>query len=201
MCIRDRLRIPAFLIALIAILSWQKSTRFIARLNLTLIIMAVMVIIYSFTFTGHSAEKSILIKSTFTLHLIAIASWGGSLWPLYKSCKLLPITVVKPLMHHFGQLAIIIVLLMLSTGIFLLFQYLISISALFNSDYGQLILLKLLLVSAILSMGAWHKFCLIPHLTKENINTLKRSISVEMALAVLVLLTTSVLTTLVGPSV
>lgn len=195
------LRIPAFLIALIAILSWQKSTRFIARLNLTLIIMAVMVIIYSFTFTGHSAEKSILIKSTFTLHLIAIASWGGSLWPLYKSCKLLPITVVKPLMHHFGQLAIIIVLLMLSTGIFLLFQYLISISALFNSDYGQLILLKLLLVSAILSMGAWHKFCLVPHLTKENINTLKRSISVEMALAVLVLLTTSVLTTLVGPSV
>ena len=83
----------------------------------------------------------------------------------------------------------------------MLFQYLISISALFNSDYGQLVLLKLLLVSAILSMGAWHKFCLVPHLTKENINTLKRSISVEMAVAVLVLLTTSVLTTLVGPSV
>ncbi len=195
------LRIPALLIALIAVLTWQKLTGFIAQLNLALTLMAVMVIIYSFTFTGHSAEKSILIKSIFTLHLVAIASWGGALWPLYKSCLLIPITAVKTLMHQFGQLAIVIVLVMLSSGVFLLFQYLVSLSALFNSDYGQLLLLKLLLVSAILSMGAWHKFCLVPHLTKENINTLKRSISLEMAVAVLVLLTTSVLTTLVGPSV
>jgi putative copper resistance protein D len=195
------LRIPAFLIALIAILTWQKLTGFIAHLTLALTIMALMVIIYSFTFTGHSAEKSILIKSVFTLHLIAIASWGGALWPLFKSCKLIPITAVKPLMNQFGQLAIIIVLVMLSSGVFLLFQYLVSLSALFYSEYGQLLLLKLLLVSAILSMGAWHKFSLVPNITQENISTLRRSISVEMAVAVLVLLTTSFFTTLVGPSV
>ena len=145
------------------------------RVNLGITIIALLSIIYSFTFTGHSTEKSLLIKSMFFWHLIAIASWGGALWPLYKSCKLFPISTVKPVMHQFGQLAIIVVLLMLASGIFLLFQHLASFSELFTTNYGQL--------------------------TQENIATLKRSISVEMLVAILVILTTSVLTTLVGPPV
>ncbi|WP_342805811.1 CopD family protein [Alteromonas sp. M12] len=195
------LRIPAFIIALIALITWQKLTGLMTRVNLGITIIALLSIIYSFTFTGHSAEKNLLIKSMFFWHLIAIASWGGALWPLYKSCKLFPISTVKPVMHQFGQLAIIVVLLMLASGIFLLFQHLASFSELFTTNYGQLIMLKLLLVSAVLLMGAWHKFSLVPNLTQENIATLKRSISVEMLVAILVILTTSVLTTLVGPPV
>lgn len=195
------LRIPAFIVALIAVLTWQKSTGLIAQLNLALTLIALMIITYSFTYTGHSADKSLLIKAIFSFHLIAIASWAGALWPLYTSCQMLPISAIKRLMHLFGQQAIVIVLLLLSSGLFLLFQYLNSFSELFISDYGQLILLKLLLVSAMLLMGAWHKFCLVPHLTQGNTATLQRSISVEIVVVVLVLLTTSILTTLVGPPV
>jgi len=103
-------------------------------------------------------------------------------------------------MHYFGQLAIVIVFVLLISGLTLLLQYLESFSALFTSDYGQLILLKLLLVSAMLLLGAWHKLFLVPQITQQHhISILKRSITVEIVIALFVLITTSVFTTLVGP--
>jgi putative copper resistance protein D len=196
------IRVPALIIALFAVCTWQASSNSTNVLNFIITLLALATLTYSFTLTGHSAEKGLLIKSTFTFHLIAIASWVGALWPLYKSCQLLPLNTVKRLMEHFGQVAIIIIAVLLISGTNLLWQYLSSPSELFTSNYGQLIMLKLLLVSAMLLLGAWHKLHLVPKITQQyHIVTLKRSISVEMFIAICVLITTSVFTTLVGPPV
>ncbi|NQZ90430.1 MAG: CopD family protein [Colwellia sp.] len=194
-------RISAFFIALIAVCTWQTTTDSTWFINFSITLLILGFITYSFTFTGHSADKGILVKSILTLHIMAIASWVGSLWPLYRSCKLLPISVVKKLMEDFGQVAIIIVSVLILSGITLLLQYLNSFSELFTSNYGQLILLKLFFVSGMLLLGAWHKISLVPQITQQqNIDKLKRSISVEMFIALFVLIITSVFTTLVGPS-
>lgn len=195
-------RIPALIIALISACMWNvKSDDNIAGYkNGAVILIMLGFIAYSFTFTGHSANENELVKSILTFHLIAIASWVGSLWPLYKSCTLLFVNEVKKVMHQFGQLAIIVVFVLLISGLALLLNYLHSFSVLFTSSYGQLILLKLLLVSAMLMLGAWHKLILVPKITqKQHVGTLKRSISVEMLIAAFILITTSVFTTLVGP--
>ena len=195
-------RIPALIIALISACMWNvKSDDNIAGYkNGAVILIMLGFIAYSFTFTGHSANENELVKSILTFHLIAIASWVGSLWPLYKSCTILSVHEVKKVMHLFGHLAIIVVFVLLISGLALLLNYLHSFSVLFTSSYGQLILLKLLLVSAMLMLGAWHKLILVPKITqKQHVGTLKRSISVEMLIAAFVLITTSVFTTLVGP--
>ncbi|MGJ8691356.1 MAG: copper resistance D family protein [Thalassotalea sp.] len=196
------IRVPAFIVAIIAVASWQThhSASSTIKLNFLILLLMLAFITYSFTFTGHSANETILIKSTFVLHLIAIASWLGSLWPLYKSCQLLPLQTVKRLMHRFGQFAIVIIAVLLISGSTLLLAYLNTWAELFTSNYGQLILLKLLLVSAMLLLGAWHKLFLVPQIEQpHHILTLKRSISVEMLIALFVLLTTSIFTTLIGP--
>ena len=194
-------RVSAFIIAMIAVCTWQTTTDSTRYLNFSITLLMLGFITYSFTFTGHSADKGILVESILTLHIIAISSWAGSLWPLYKSCKLLPITVLKKLMEDFSQAAIVIVSVLIISGITLLLKYLNSFSELFTSNYGQLILLKLLFVSAMLLLGAWHKLFLVPQITQQqNVDTLKRSISVEMFIAFFVLITTSIFTTLVGPS-
>lgn len=199
-----RFRIPALIIALISACMWnvESDDNVAGYKNDAVILIMLGFIAYSFTFTGHSANENGLVKSILTFHLIAIASWLGSLWPLYKSCTLLPTSEVKRLMHYFGQLAIVIVFVLLISGLTLLLQYLESFSALFTSDYGQLILLKLLLVSAMLLLGAWHKLFLVPQITQQHhISILKRSITVEIVIALFVLITTSVFTTLVGPPI
>ncbi len=53
-----------------------------------------------------------------------------------------------------------------------------------------------------LLLGAWHKLFLVPQITQQHhISILKRSITVEILIALFVLITTSVFTTLVGPPI
>ena len=194
------LRIPAFLLAIVAVSTWGKYNPLFNTFNVLMTLAVLLAIIYSFTFTGHSAEKSLWIKSILVLHVFAITCWVGSLLPLYKGCQLLATTDVKRLMHQFGQLAIIIIAVLLASGITLILQYIDTVAELFTSNYGQLILLKLLLVSVMLMLGAWHKLSLVPKITEaDHVLTLKRSISIEMFIALTVLIITSIFTTLVGP--
>lgn len=162
-------RIPAFLLAIVALITWGKYSPLFNALNILVTVGVLIVITYSFTFTGHSAEKNFWIKALLVLHVLAITCWVGSLLPLYKSCQLLAPTEVKRLMHQFGQLAIIIIVLLLASGITLILQYLDTVADLFSSSYGQLILLKLLLVSAMLILGAWHKLSLAPQIGRAHV--------------------------------
>lgn len=197
-----RVRIPAFIVAIMALYAWKLSKKSKAVVNFLVTLTALVFIAYSFTFTGHNADKSILIKSLLTVHLIAIAAWLGSLWPLYESCKRFDVSAVKDLMHRFGRLAVVLVFVILISGLFLLLEQLNSFEALFGSSYGQLILGKLLFVCVMLLMGAWHKFYWVPNLSQQpHLDRLKLSISIEGLIAFLVLITTSLLTTLVGPPI
>ena len=197
------IRIPALISGLIAAFMWNvKTDSYLINYCCNgITVFALGLLAYSFTLTGHSAGEDELIKIILIFHLIAIASWIGSLLPLYKSCSLLPIDAVKRLMHYFGQMAVVIVLVLFITGITLLLQYLTSFDELLTSSYGQLILLKLLLVSCILLLGMRHKLILVPKMTQQHhVNTLKRSISVEIFIVFLILITTSIFTTFTGPT-
>ncbi|WP_240791437.1 CopD family protein [Psychromonas sp. SP041] len=195
-------RIPVFIVALIVTFMWNVETKshFSSYSNNLIMLITLCIMAYTFTFTGHSAGENNLIKIILIFHLLVVASWAGSLLPLYKTCTLLPVRDVKRLMHYFGKLAIGIVFILIISGLTLLWKYLHSFSTLFTSSYGQLILLKLLLVSLMLLLGALHKFLLVPKITeKKHVDKLKLSIGVEIFIVFFVLIITGIFTTFVGP--
>lgn len=159
-----------------------------------------LILAASFSLSGHPAELGLTAQVLLTLHVIAMASWAGALWPLYISCRLLPSDKLGLIMHQYGQIAMIIVAILIICGGILIVQLLGSVGELFTSGYGQLVLLKLTLVSSMLLLGAWHKFSLVPELLRShNPSPLKKSIALEGFICIGVLLVTSIFTTLVGP--
>lgn len=159
-----------------------------------------LILAASFSLSGHPVELGLTAQVLLTLHVVAMASWAGALWPLYISCRLLPSDKLGLIMHQYGQIAMVIVAILIICGGILIVQLLGSVGELFTSGYGQLVLLKLTLVSSMLLLGAWHKFSLVPELLRShNPSPLKKSIALEGFICIGVLLVTSIFTTLVGP--
>ena len=149
--------------------------------------------------SGHVAGMAGVWPLLRTLHVLAISAWVGELLPLWQGCYRLAPARLLALMQQFGRVAVIVVLVLISCGVLILLQLLDSPAALFVTDYGRLMLLKLMLVAAMLLLAAWHKFNLVKALAKhQNSRLLARSIFIEMLLALLVLVTCSSFTTVVG---
>lgn len=167
--------------------------------NIALVSLAALLLAASFSQTGHVASLAGLWPLLLTLHVLAISAWVGSLLPLWQSCYRLAPDRLQTLMQQFGQVALYLLVLLISCGVLILLQLLDSPSALFVSDYGRLMLFKLMLIAAMLLLAAWHKFNLVKALAKhQNSRLLARSIFIEMLLALLVLATSSSFTTVVG---
>ena len=100
--------------------------------------------------------------------------------------------------HNFGVYAVIYIILLVITG--LIFSYILlgGVSPLITSYYGNVLLIKILLVSIILAIGAINKFKIVPNIKVNQLdgqNKLKSSIEIEIILTFFVLLLTSILTT------
>ena len=162
----------------------------------------------SFALVGHAGEVALrpgfalLPQSLFLAHLLAVAFWLGSLWPLHRLARHGELKVVAPVMHRFGQIAVAAVILLVAAGGLLIWLILGDWDALWHSAYGRLLLVKLLLVATLLALAALNKLRLTPRLRcgdQSALKTLKNSILGEVVIASLILVTTASFTTLVGP--
>ena len=167
--------------------------------SIALVSIAALLLAASFSQTGHVASLAGLWPLLLTLHVLAISAWVGSLLPLWQSCYRLAPDRLVALMQQFGQVAFYLLVLLISCGVLILLQLLDPLSQLFVTDYGRLLLFKLMLVAAMLLLAAWHKFNLVNALAQHhNSRLLARSIFIEMLLALVVLATSSSFTTVVG---
>ena len=167
--------------------------------SIALVSIAALLLAASFSQTGHVASLAGLWPLLLTLHVLAISAWVGSLLPLWQSCYRLAPDRLLALMQQFGQVAFYLLVLLISCGVLILLQLLDPLSQLFVTDYGRLLLFKLMLVAAMLLLAAWHKFNLVNALAQHhNSRLLARSIFIEMLLALVVLATSSSFTTVVG---
>lgn len=156
---------------------------------------------YSFSLIGHVAELGRLAGIAIGLHILAIAFWVGSLIPLWHLCMVEDLVNLQKIMRRFGELAISFLVVLIFSGIYLLTQLFVSPDELINSNYGLTLLFKLTVVLALLLLGALNKFKFVPGLNNVNgVVSLKRSITLEITLAFLILMITAYLTTLVGIS-
>jgi len=153
---------------------------------------------YSFAATGHLAEAPLWLPLLVTLHLLCMAWWLGLLPVLWRQCGTVPAAELKQQMVRFGQQALWPVAALFLSGLVMGLQLLEPVQLL-TSDYGQVALLKLALVASLLGLAARHRWSLVANLTAAGVGKLRNSIALEMLLAVVLLLVTASLTSLVGP--
>lgn len=157
---------------------------------------------YSFTLSGHTNDLAFGSVMLIILHVSIAFAWLGSLLPLLFATWLFSDKELYSLMTRFGHYAAWLVTLLLVAGTGMLIQLISSFDDLFSTAYGWLFIGKIALVLCILVFAAWHKFHLVPKLLQQEKGhiALRRSIMEESAVGLLVLITTSVVTTAVGPS-
>ena len=179
------------------------KNRYIKTFSVVLAILSCLLIAVTFTFIGHSTELGLLAQGLILIHVLIIGSWIGAFYPLWKLCSTDDNIVIKNVMDTFGRLGIVIVILVLLSGMGMVWMLFDSPTELISSDYGIAVTIKLCLVAIILLIAAWHKLVLVPKLTIANPSLakqkLQKSIGLEALIAVLILATTAVLSSVLGP--
>jgi copper transport protein len=142
--------------------------------------------------SGHSAVGS----SWFTqladwVHLTAAVLWVGGLvqlalcvWPAAPELR-------RQAFLGFARLAPVLIAVLVAAGVYLSILRLPQLSDLWTSSYGQVLLVKLGLVSAALAWGGFHHFVLRPRL--ERTGWTRRSLLGEGAVAMTILLLAAIL--------
>jgi copper transport protein len=148
--------------------------------------------------SGHSAAdagSSSLSELADWLHLSAAALWVGGLvqlafviWPLEPGLR-------RRAFLRFSRLATVLIVVLLGAGTYLSILRLPHLADLWNERYGQVLLVKLGLVSLALAWGAAHHFLVRPKLERGAplFAGLPRSLMGESAVGMAILLAAAVL--------
>jgi putative copper resistance protein D len=166
----------------------------------TLYCFALMGLVLSFRLIGHVSVLSTIAQLAIAIHVLAFGYWIGILFPLYMLAGVPDTNFVQLKLKRFGRHAILLLLLLGATGGLLIWQLLDSWTELFDTAYGQSIVVKLLLVLFIMAIAAFNKWRLVPKLnSKHGVRKFRRSVTIEGAVAFAILLVTAYLSTVIGP--
>jgi copper transport protein len=150
--------------------------------------------------SGHSAAdrgSSWLSELADWVHLSAAAVWVGGLVMLAACVFPLAPGLRKDAFLRFSRLATVLIALLLSAGIYLSILRLPRLSDLWEAGYGQVLLVKLSLVSLALCWGAFHHFVARPALERGRkdgfVALLPRSLVGESAVGMAILLVAALL--------
>lgn len=164
-----------------------------------IIAIALLLIVYSFSQMGHVTNQSFIAQLLLSLHVTAMSLWMGSLFPLWRLSRTVEGLPLKNSMHRFGQLAAVIVGVLVVCGLTVAYLLIKDFNTLISTPYGQGFMLKLGLVAAILLLAAFNKWYFTPRLNQAKYaKQLSYTILFEMSLGLSVLLTTGYITTVIG---
>jgi len=155
-------------------------------------------VLFSFTLAGHAQLSGVFTQLLLILHLLGIAFWLGALLPFRWICLQSDISNLSSLAHRFGIIAMNYVGLLLITGITYAYILLGKLSHIFTTSYGNVLLIKIVLVVSLLCLAAFNKFKAAPELENnplQGLRQFKSSVRFEIILALFILFASSLLTT------
>lgn len=173
---------------------------------------AAIAVALSMSLSGHapaSPKWSSLAVAADTLHVIGAAGWLGSLFFVLvagiASARRLESEqrglATADLVNSFSPTALVFAGLAGMTGLFAAWLHLQQVSALWTSDYGRTLLTKLVVLSIVIGTGAFNWRRVRPALLDElGPQRLRRSATVELLVATVVLAITSVLVATATPA-
>lgn len=179
---------------------------FVRPWGLWLSVLGGVVALWSFDFVGHIAsQNAVILDAILIFHLVALSFWIGILAPL-KRLTTAPDRYAEAaqLGERFGHVAAVIVPALIIAGGYMGYRLTGSLAALVGTAYGQVLMLKILLVAILLTLAAANKWRFVPKLKRRDpaaARHLATSLSVEWSVVLGVFLVTAVLTTNVTPPV
>ena len=170
----------------------------------TLATIGVLFTVLQPLYTGKLAGKVTAV------HVLAASTWLGTLLVLAligirgvirsNSAGRQRAELVSDLVNSFSPLALTASAIVVITGVTTAWLNLKRISALWTTSYGIALMVKLVFVLIVVLLGAWNWRRVRPSLGTEGTEeTIRRSATMELAFAALVLIATSVLMTLPSP--
>lgn len=162
----------------------------------------------SIAWSGHAGAspgiKGAIHLISDVVHLVAVGAWIGALPPLavLLSSSIQPANqvskdVVAAAANRFSTLAMLSVAALAVTGIINTANLAGTVPALVDTEYGRLLLLKILLFIAILGLAAVNRLWLLPRLpATDAVRRLRRNALLEIALAAAIVLIVGALGTM-----
>jgi len=191
--------------ALVALVSFGLALR---RVRGTWLVATISAIVLAVTpaLAGHAAASprftSLMIASDF-LHVLGASSWLGSLFAVLIVGVSVSFSLngterwssVASLVNSFSPLALASASVVVVSGLIASWVHLEHLSGLWQTAYGQTLLIKLTLVAMTLVVGAYNFRRVQPQLvSEEGTARLRRSASVELLLGFLIIVVTGFLT-------
>jgi copper resistance protein D len=169
----------------------------------------------SLAWAGHAAGglgvEAIVHPAADVLHLIAGAAWVGALiplWLLLQAAGQDSLAIARTATLRFSTFGIAAVATILATGSINTWYLVGSIPALVGTDYGHLLLAKIALFFVMVTVAAFNRLCLTPHLVQDGhpaataaaaqqaLRQLRRNAALEAAAGAIVVAIVAVLGTL-----
>jgi copper resistance protein D len=146
---------------------------------------------------GHSAalvaNAGVLPLAGDIGHLVASAFWPGGLVPLlvllvrqYRNADQSNRMFLADVVRRFSSLSLVAVGLLVATGLMNTYFIVGSLGALFTTDYGRLLLLKIALFFLMLALGALNLFVLKPRLCRAAMDETQAAGAVMMPMQSLI---------------
>jgi putative copper resistance protein D len=139
----------------------------------------------------------IFLWGSTAIHIVAAGAWLGALMPLYCVVDAVPPAAAQDALRRFSPLGVLcvsaIALTALVQGVVLVGGF----NGLLFTNYGQVVLVKILLFCLLLCLAGINRYCLTPRLTGLDAamtqQHLRISIAVEIATGLAVLLAAGIL--------
>jgi putative copper export protein len=164
--------------------------------------------------SGHAADSGSLSLAVLLdwLHLLAVSAWAGGLLYLALALRRWIVSTEQVVdspalitsVGRFSMLAIVSVAVILATGSYQIWQRVGSLAALLHTEYGQTLLVKLVLVLLLLVLGAFNRYVICPRFSRQSggpspvlpteaPKTLFMTVSFEIALGLAVMVCVAIL--------
>jgi uncharacterized membrane protein len=178
--------------------------RLASSIGWTLAAIGILFAVLQPIYTGKLAGK------VNAVHVLAASTWLGTLLVLtmigirgvIKSATAgqQRADLVCDLVNSFSPLALTAATIVGITGVTTAWLHLKRLSSLWTTSYGMTLVVKLILVAMVVALGAWNWRRVRPSLGDEGSElTIRRSATMELTFAALVLIVTSVLVTVPSP--
>ncbi len=168
----------------------------ISRIILWLALAVGALLLGSLAFAGHAASGlrwPVAHLIVDVVHLLAGAVWPMGLVPLamflalLRSCGGFVNETGAMVVRQYSRCAFAAVLVIVASGVANSGLTLPSWSALSRSTYGWLLITKVLIVLAMIALGAFNRYRFLPALAGGSTRSMARTVALETVLAVLVL--------------
>ena len=187
---------------LLALIGWLWARRSVAGWGL--LAAAVLVLAWAPALSGHAAASPRPLLSVLMdgLHVLGAGGWLGGLLAMITigipaAWRLGPDergSAVAALFWAFSPTALVFAGLVALTGVYAAWLHLGSVPALWQSTYGQVLLIKLGVLTLVAGTGAYNWRRVLPALGNDTATRrLRRSAGFELAVGAVVLLVTAVL--------